>query len=332
MVKAICISAIAMISLPALAQETPTIDDALNTFGFTEHSIVSGSDTITYYLKDYTTKPKHLVVHIQGTDPFPLFFYRKQESTFTLTKIFSDDYKTLGSDYTYAIIAKPGLSGIFNRDDFSVPEEYHENNYREYRVNQIDLAIEDIKENHLAKAGKIIVYGHSEGAQLGAALARVNKSITHLGFWSGNVLNNFYEFALFERIEVLKGHQTDSTAHAHIMGLITWYQEILKDPLSTEVDQWGYTNRRWSSYQEAPINDLLKIDIPVYAVFATEDESTPIETAYLLPIQFMQHEKDNLTFEICMNCDHSYREVKDGNTINHWNQIFKEFIDWAKNP
>ena len=109
-----------------------------------------------------------------------------------------------------------------------------------------------------------------------------------------------------------------------------WYEDIIKDPYSTRLDEWGYTNRRWSSYEEAPISDLLKINIPIYAVFATEDESTPIETAYLLPIQFMQNRKDNLTYNVCMNCDHTYKEKKEGQIINHWDEIFNEFIEWTK--
>jgi pimeloyl-ACP methyl ester carboxylesterase len=330
MIKPSYIAAIMLISISTLAQKVPTLQDALNAYGLSEQKVISNSDTVTYYLKKYNTKPRNLVVFIQGTDPNPIFFYQaRKDGTVELIKSFSDEYKSLDPGYAYAIIAKPGLSGIFDKQNFVVPEKYNRNNYKQYRVNQINVAIEDIRRRHLSDPKKIIVYGHSEGAQIGANLATVNKNITHLGFWSGNVLNNFYEFALFERIAALKKNQTDSAAHANILQLLGWYGKIIKSPSSTELDQWGYTNKRWSSYEEAPINELLHIDIPIFAIFATEDESTPIETAYLLPVQFMQNRKDNLTFELCMNCDHSYREMKDGRMISHWNEIFERFIRWT---
>lgn len=308
---------------------TPTIDDALNKYGFIEGKVVEGTDTVTYYLRNYKTKPTKLVVFIQGTDANPLFSYKIKNGTPSIYRWFGDDYKLLDSTYTYAIIPKPGLDGIFNDENISTPKEYYENNYSEYRVTQINLSIEDIIKNHLDVAEKIIVYGHSEGAVIAAALGNENKNITHLGFWSGNVLNNFYEFSLFNRIEALRGEQSDSLAHNNIMGIMNWYKSVIENPNSTEIDHFGFTNKRWSSYEKPPIDDLLTIDIPIYAVFGTKDESTPIETAYLLPVRFMQKRKGNLTFEVCIDCNHSYIEKDNEDVIKHWDRVFKEFIYWT---
>ncbi|NER12873.1 hypothetical protein GWK08_05440 [Leptobacterium flavescens] len=308
----------------------PTIEDALSKYGFLQEQLIHGKDTIVYYLRSYEKKPSKLVVFIQGTDPNPIFSYKIKEGKPVIYRWFNDDYKALDDGYAYAIIPKPGIEGIFNEDGFEVPQEYHRRNYREYRVNQLHYSIEHIKKHHLQGPEKIIVYGHSEGGPIAAALANKNKSITHLGFWSGNVLNNFYEFSLFNRIEALKGKQTDASAHANIMGIIEWYKSVIEDPNSTELDHFGFTNKRWSSYEQPPIEDLLKLEIPIYALFATKDESTPIETAYLLPVQFLQKRKKNLTFEVCMECDHSYTEQKNGEKIKHWKRIFKEFMEWTE--
>ena len=269
------------------------------------------------------------MVFIQGTDANPIFSYKVKNGKPSIYRWFGDDYKLLDSTYTYAIIPKPGIDGILNEKNLSVPKEYYKNNFQEYRVNQINLSIEDIIKNHLKKPEKIIVYGHSEGAVIGASLANKNKNITHLGFWSGNVLNNFYEFSLFNRIEMLQGKQSDSLAHNNIMGIIDWYESVIENPNSTEIDHFGFTNKRWSSYEKPPIDDLLTVDIPIYAVFGTKDESTPIETAYLLPIQFMQKRKVNLTFDVCIDCNHGYVEKNNEKEIKHWDRIFREFIIWT---
>ena len=210
-----------------------------------------------------------------------------------------------------------------------VPEEYYIKNHLEYRIKQIDLSIKDIIKNHITAPDKIIVYGHSEGATIAAPLALKNKAITHLGFWSGNVLNNFYEFALFNRIESLTGKQSDTLAHQNIMEIIEWYKSVIDNPNLTDIDHFGYTNKRWSSFEKAPIEYLLELDIPIYAYFATEDESTPIETAYLLPIQFMQKRKSNLTFDVCIGCNHTYEEERNGVLIKNWNKVFEDFINWT---
>ncbi len=308
----------------------PSIEDALKEFDFLEEQIIQETDTITYYLKNYKTKPKKLVLFIQGTDANPIFSYKIKDDNPTYYRWFLDDYQHLDSTYTFAIIPKPGMEGLYEDSSISIPKKYYQKNYREYRVNQINKSIEDILNKHVTNPEKVIVYGHSEGAVIAASAAVKNKKITHLGFWSGNVLNNFYEFSLFNRIETLKGNQSDSTAHENIMGIIAWYQNVIDNPNSTELDHFGFTNKRWSTYENPPIEDLLSLDIPIYSVFGTKDESTPIETAYLIPIRFMEKRKKNLNFEVCMNCNHGYVEKEQGQETKHWDQIFKDFIKWTE--
>ena len=319
------------ISISSISQEkkVTSINDALKKYNFIEEKIIQDKDTITYYLKNYKSKPKNLVVFIQGTDANPIFSYRYKNGKMSIYRWFNNDYSLLDSTYTYTIIPKPGIEGIHDEANFSIPKKYYEKNYLDYRIKQVDVSINHIIKNHLKNPEKVIVYGHSEGATIAAPLALQNKNITHLGFWSGNVLNNFYEFSLFNRIESLKGKITDSIAHENIMGIIGWYKSVTNNPESTKLDHYGYTNKRWSSYEKAPIEHLLELKIPVYAYFATEDESTPIETAYLIPIQYMQKRKGNLTFNVCLGCNHSYQVTKNGKKVKKWPSVFKNFIEWT---
>lgn len=329
--KTVFLALLTSISSVCFAQknDVPNIHDALEKYNFVQEQFVSTGDTITYYLKNYKSKPSNLVIFIQGTDANPIFSYKKDKDTTNYIRWFGDDYKNLDSTYTYAIIPKPGMEGVLEDGNILVPQEYYEKNYLDYRTKQINASINHIIENHLTKPKKIIIYGHSEGAVIGATVATINEKITHLGFWSGNVLNNFYEFSLFNRIEALKGNTTDKEAHQSIMRILEWYNSVIQKPNSTEIDHFGFTNKRWATYEKAPIDYLMELTIPIYALFGTTDESTPIETAYLLPVKFIENRKENLTFEVCIGCDHSYKEKTREGVKSNWDEQFTKFIEWT---
>lgn len=311
------------------AQEIPEMSLALDQFGFQQEFIFTKNDTLSYFLRKYKAKPKNLVVFIQGTDANPIFSFSKKEGVIAYFRWFNTDYESLDSTYTYAIIPKPGISHLFNENKIKIPKEFYKKNYLEYRVNQIDKSINHIVKNHLKNKKKVIVYGHSEGAAIGAALSNVNKNITHLGFWSGNVLHNFYEFSLFSRHEALKKNITDTQAHNQFNYFLNWYKSVIETPNATEIDNYGFTNKRWFSYEKPPIDYLLELEIPIYSLFATKDQSTPIETAYLLPIRFVEKRKRNLTFKVCIDCDHAYRKESNPDQILLWTEYFVDFIQWT---
>ncbi len=311
--------------------EGKLLNKALAKFEFIQETIITESDTIVYYLTDYKRRtPTKLVVFIQGTSANPLFSYEMKNGKPVFYRWFNDDFQHIDDSTVFAIIPKPGMHGLFHDDEIQVPTKYYVSNYKDYRVNQIHQSIEHIVENHMESSDKVIVYGHSEGAAIASGLALKNDKITHLGFWSGNVLNNFYEFSLFNRIESLKGSMSDSLAHENVMGIINWYSNVIEDPESVDLDQIGFTNKRWSSYERPPIEELLDIEIPIFALFASEDESTPIETAYLLPIQFMEKRKPNLTFEVCIGCDHGYVQKSEKDETQHWSRLFRKFLEWTE--
>lgn len=306
------------------------IKSALDKFDFIQQQIIAANDTIIYYLRNYETKPTKLVLFIQGTDANPIFSYEVKDGKTVYYRWFGDDYKQLDDSYTFAIIPKPGMDGLFPNGEVEIPQAYYEGNHLGFRSKQIDRSINHIVENHMASPEKVIVYGHSEGAAIAAAVATTNSNISHLGFWSGNVLNNFYEFSLFNRIEALEKKISDEEAHQNVMGILEWYKSVTADPNSTQLDHFGFTNKRWSSYEKAPIDYLAALDIPIYALFGSEDVSTPIETAYLLPVKFIEKRKENLSFNVCIGCDHTYQMETEEGTASKWLEQFKAFIEWTE--
>lgn len=307
-------------------------EKTLNRFGFKEHSIIAENDTIYFYVhQKENSKPHKVVIYLQGTTPVPEPFFEVEETENgnKYFQYFSSDYNLLDAEYIYVIISLPGTPAVKGYGTLDL-EKYNSLNSLDYRVFAADTVINHIAE-YLFDPEKIIVYGHSEGAFVAPKLATVNERITHIGVWGGSALPDFFDFILFDRKANLKGEQSDSLTQKNINQTIELFQLVAKDSLNTvpssknEITE--YTNKRWWSYSEPTINHLVKIDIPIYVQLGTEDESSPIESNYLIPLEFARLGKTNLTFNVCVECDHGFKNVKTGK--DNWSEIFMKFIEWS---
>lgn len=289
-------------------------------------------DTISFYIhKKPRSAPKNLVIYLQGTSPDPLFVIEENKGRFSLNRWFPGDYELLDEDYCYVVIAKIGIPGIFEKDTKRNISKYQKFNSLDNRVFRADTVINYIAENLIRDLNKIIVYGHSEGAPVAAKLATLNKGITHLGFWAGNALPDFFDFVLFNTKAVSAGRLTRNEAFNNLDTLIGTFRAIAENPKDVSYKEYDdYTNKRWWSYAEPPIHNLLKIQIPIFVQVAGNDESAPVETAYLIPFEFIRMEKSNLTFRVCRECDHGFEIRKNGEIEDKWSEIFRDFMNWTE--
>ena len=201
--------------------QPPTKQDVLDKFGFTAHQIVHGIDTIDFYLHQKSgKKPNKLVLYLQGTAPDPLFNIEKQKKTYQSYRWLPGDYKLLDDSYAYAVIAKKGIPGIFEIGTERNVRQYQTFNSLDNRVVRADAVINHLATVQMPELDKIIVYGHSEGAPVAAKLGTLNDKITHIGFWAGNALPDFYDFVLFNFKAMYEGRQTRKEAFADLEALI----------------------------------------------------------------------------------------------------------------
>lgn len=136
----------------------------------------------------------------------------------------------------------------------------------------------------------------------------------------------FMTLPLFTSKSVNKNRISTIEAKENIEELITEFRRISDNRNSTNAkSKDDYSDKRWWSYAEPPINNLLKIDIPIFVQVAGKDESAPVESTYLIPLEFIRLGKENLTYEICAECDHGF-VVGDKDM---WNEIFVNFINWT---
>lgn len=310
------------------AQNIPKKMDIVRHYGFEQKSIEINDEEIVFYTYQKGQQPKtKLIVYLQGSDPSPQFSYRIKDDKIQKLCWLNGEFNSLPKEYLYVVIEKIGFEGTINEDNIPKPIVYQEKNSLENRVSRASSVIDYITTKNVFE--KVIVYGHSEGAPVGAKLATINSKITHLGFWAGNALPDFFDFILENRIEYYKGSISDSLAQSRINKNIDGFNEIAKDSSNTKGN--GYTNLRWWSYSEPPINNLLKIDIPIYVQVASLDKSAPIESSYLIPLEFARLKKSNLSYNVCVGCDHGFsRTNNNGNVERKWKEIFENFIEWTE--
>ncbi len=307
--KLAAFASLSLLPLTACAQSLdapPTKQELMQPSGFSEHVIDVGDTSILFYKTgDAATSSSRLFVYLQGSDPSPQFSYRFTDDGFEPLNWIPRDFERIGENDVYVVIEKPGFEGLFEEPIASVPAEYHDVNSLDDRVNRANAVIDHLTANTDFDA--VILYGHSEGAPVAAKLATVNDNITHLGFWAGNALPDLFDFALQSRLDVHRGEATAADAQAGISEMLDYFENyVAANPDDVTVDDFGYTNKRWMSYSEPPLYNLMRLDIPVYVQVATDDESAPIESSVMIPLEFARLGKNNLSYNVCEGCDHGF--------------------------
>jgi pimeloyl-ACP methyl ester carboxylesterase len=298
-----------------------------NDRGFESYTIYSQEDTIEFFIYNpQNLKKKNLFIHISGSWPAPLWI--ETDPCCVSSDPFT--YSLIPKEYAYVVISKYGFP-FSDKENFETPEDYWKKNTLDFRVNRTNEVIKYIKKN-IFNPEKIVLVGTSQGTDVAAKLATINKDITHLGFWAGGGLPQLMEFILFARKDAIAGKISEEVATLRIDSLLQQFEEIFADPSPDKMwDKNSYLS--YVSFSEPPVENLLKLDIPIFVAIGTKDENVAVENSYIIPIQFIRHQKKNLTFRHYPNYDHSFFEkLPNGEEIDRFDDVTREFIDWlAKN-
>lgn len=308
--------------------DVPSIEE------YQHHQIVSNYDTIFYH--SYSTSKldsvTRVVLYIQGSGGKPIFQLVRDSFGYNIFSSVPFDLNAFDRTTALILVSKKGIPFcVEGKEDYIAPRSYFENEKLDYRVFQNNLVINDLVEK-IPNLKKCILLGHSEGSDVAAKLCTVNKSITHLGYWSGGGNSQFYDFPLFISKEMSSGAITQEEGLKQYESLIEQYKLMLSEKDSIDKQWYGNSFTRWAYFNDPPIESLVKIDIPIYLVMGVSDNAVPFESAMLIPVEFARLRKDNLTHRFLPHLDHGFYEHKEnGEVIFHWDSIFQEFLNWVDN-
>jgi pimeloyl-ACP methyl ester carboxylesterase len=292
-----------------LANAQHDFKDQFDLFSF-ENKKLGKVEFCTFHSTANHKKP--LLIFIHGSGNEPTFAYHQDLKTY-FWKAFTElqNYK---DQYHVVFVSKPGvpLFDTIQKDpvnystSYPVSDEYRNRFSMEWRAESASEIINQACKMLPVDKTKIVVIGHSQGGQVAPKVAVINKKVTHVVMLNTNALNHIYDFVLQERFAAFSGEQSFELAQQNIDSLFTEYRSFFSDPLNKSKTWNGDTYYRWASFSdETPLENMLKLKIPIYMVCGGKDYwgSTIMNSDYAA-IEFLRHRKSNLVYSVYPNANH----------------------------
>jgi esterase/lipase len=323
-----------MIKLSFLIFLVPTFlfSQTPNKQGLQEYLIPDEGDTIHFYIynPDNIFKNK-IFLYVQGSGDLPMVNGDETEEC-CYNNYPKKLMKEFPSEYAFVYIQKIGLPYYVRKlEDFKPSSRFVERNNVLDRAYVADKVINYLIKEVYPSAKIVAVLGHSEGSDVAAKLAVINKYVSHLCFASGNATPEFYNNILLIRRQMLKGELTAIEAQNKLDTLYLGLDSVYKSPNSTDKYFNGDTYKWNYTINQAPIDNLLQLEIPIYLTIGSHDEKVPVEASDFIKAEFIRHQKTNLTYKVYLNSNHNYTETStDNKKIDHWTELFSDFLKFVQ--
>lgn len=293
---------------------------------------------INYYTTGKDSKQsKPILLYLDGSGPYPLFQYTAHGIGSSVVL----NFRKLSEHYQIVLISKPGVPFIdsvrFSEEtgmpEYAPPDIYKKYLSLQWRVNAADKVI-DALTGHASTVPQVVVMGISEGFQVGAKLATVNKKISYAILLEGNGLPQFYDFYILNRLDALNGKITAEQAQENIDSLNSRVRDIMAHPTAVDREWMGHTYLRWASFcSNQPVENLLSLSFPVYIVGSANDRNSPLINFDFIQLQAALHQKDNITVRV-YPYDHAFNEAvldEKGTVVgakNHTQEVIDSALAW----
>ena len=300
------------------------------------------NDTIEFLVADTVlNRKKPVLLYCQGSMPFPLFYDLKGKKELFGGGVSNFNLDSIRKQYHLVVISMPKTpfcvgENHLNRDYCHVPDTanrqvfskaFYQADVLENYVFRANKVINFLKKQTWVDKHKLVVAGHSQGAQVAVVLASKNKSITQLGLFS---------YDPFGRVEkIIRGIRKDAETNK-----ISWgkadslmndryeFNKAIHDPEFLK-EHPEYLN--WNSFAQSTIETLLKLKISIYVAYGTLDNSAAL--CDYLPVYFDRAKKENLTLKRYVNREHNFYGIDEKGRINYkdkqWVEVINSFVCWS---
>lgn len=237
------------------------------------------------------------------------------------------------TDYHVATVEKRGVE--FGANSLRGGGEGASPEYTRYatlsdRVADLRLLLDTLLAEPGVDPSRVLVVGHSEGADVAAVAAAADPRITHVAFLAGGGPPQFYDFYLMRRKEMRSEGAKPEDIEAAMAQLDGEIRAILDDPQSETKFWLGHAYKRWSTFATTSAAEhLAKAKARLFLGHGSEDKSVPIESFDYLVCELLRQGRRDFTAKRYPGCDHSFMKPGEEPSNVPILGVLAEVLTWA---
>lgn len=173
---------------------------------------------------------------------------------------------------------------------------------------------------------KLLVIGHSEGGQIAARVAAINRNVSHVALLSSTGPSQLFDFVAKAGGQS-KENRSATNYNRGLQNVREIFEAIQADPDSTSKFAWGHPYRRWSSFlSSSTIEEILRTRARVFVAHGVRDKSVPIAAFDMLVAALIRQRRDVVVQRI-EGAAHNFSKSSQASP-RIMTEVFSDILEW----
>ncbi len=241
--------------------------------------------------------------------------------------------RDFGGEVRVLAVEKPGVNYLDNPQPPGAGDPCSDTFKSQHTPQEWSAALSAALRQALALPGidpsRVLVLGHSEGADMAAYVAQANPDIvTHAACLAGAGITQLFDMTQLAWAERTPGESVDAR-NERVQQIYNTWAAIQRDPGAIDKSAWGHPYKRWSSFMAvSPVESLLATDprTQLFLAHGTADPAVPI-ASFDAGLAILASKGRTAVVRRVAGADHGFTQPGEP-TGSGMKAIFAEAVTW----